>query len=205
MIKLYRHVTLSVWTEIHRWTPKSGATWFSGTITNKLSYKLCSLFNYRASYSDITLQWLDDGEQMWMDLPVNCWRYYPSVYLEWLRRQGKKHVRIVGTPGKILIEYQWIQVRITTTSDNLLYYVLSILHSYLLSFKKVYSTLQFHQFLSVLPQESTQPHWNKNSLCFSISLRHANLLSINCDMEILISAISLCTDQHRLCPLSLPD
>ena len=51
-VRLYRHVTLKVLTEIHRWTMKSRAAWFSETAIKKLNYKLYNLFNYPASYSD---------------------------------------------------------------------------------------------------------------------------------------------------------
>ena len=98
--------------------PDIWAAWFSETTIKKLNYKQRSLFNYPASYSDISIQWLDEREQMWTERPANCLRYYPSVYLEGLRRPRKKRVRTVGTPGKIQTGYHWIQARITTTADN---------------------------------------------------------------------------------------
>jgi len=33
---------------------------------------------------------MNDREQMWMELPVNCLRYYPSVEMEGLNETTKK-------------------------------------------------------------------------------------------------------------------
>jgi len=92
-------------------------------------------FNYPASYLEKSVQWLDDGGQIWTEQPANCLRHYPSVYVEGLRKPGKRWVRTVGTPAKIQTGHHWIWAKITTTSDNLLYSVPSILVLYLLSFQ----------------------------------------------------------------------
>jgi len=62
--------------------------------------KLCSLFNYPASYSGKSVQWLDDREQMWMERPANCLMYYPSACLVGLRKPRKRWLRTVCTPPK---------------------------------------------------------------------------------------------------------
>jgi len=136
VVTLYRHGTVQVLTEINRWTLKTGAAWFSENTIKKLDYKLCSSFNYPASYSDKSVPWLDDWVQMWAEQPANYLRYYPSVYLEGLRKPQNRWVRTVSTPAKIQTGHHWTQARITTTSNNLLCYVPNILVSDLPSFLK---------------------------------------------------------------------